>query len=70
MPTKGAKNAGFMPISELISSCETPSRGIRTLSQSQHFSHPQPLAVIVTQHSSQQLHDKNFHNFGQKIAEL
>jgi hypothetical protein len=46
--TKGVKNAGFPPIRKQIGFFETSSRGIRTLAESQHFSHPRPLAFIAT----------------------
>jgi hypothetical protein len=45
--TKGVKNAGFPPIRKQIGFCDTSYRGIRTLPESQHFSHPQPLAIII-----------------------
>jgi len=47
LPTKGVKNAGFPPIRKRIGFFDTSYRGIWTLSQSQHFSHPQPLATMV-----------------------
>jgi len=47
LPTKGVKNAGFPPIRKRIGFFDTSYRGIWTLSQSQHFSHPQPLAVTI-----------------------